>query len=152
MIDLDLFASFYMPPSSYVTPFFEDEDAFFFSQFWVPCEKQNKTKQVFIFVWIYVRVFISIPLIHISVHMPVPKCIYYYSSQVELEFRDDDISRSSFIIQDFFWLSWVFVLSYASSVRSFLLSLLLLSLLNDHFSRNNLQNRLRRLHQMDGSC
>ena len=44
-------------------------------------------------------VFRSIPLIHLSVFKPIPCGFYYYSSVVELEFRDGDISRSYFISQ-----------------------------------------------------
>ena len=58
--------------------------------------------QVFIGVWINVRVFNLIPSIHMSVLMPIPSCFYYYSSITAIEVRDGDISRSSFIVQDSF--------------------------------------------------
>ena len=40
--------------------------------------------------------------------MPISNCFNYYSSVVELEVRDGDASRSSFIIQDCFVYSGFF--------------------------------------------
>ena len=61
--------------------------------------------QVFIGLWINIRVFDSIPLVHLSVFMPIPSSFHYCSSTVELEVKDSDASVSSFIIEDCFWLS-----------------------------------------------
>jgi len=56
------------------------------------------TKQVSIDVWVYFWVFNSIPLIYLSVPMPILCSFYYYCSVVQLEVRDDNTSRSSFIV------------------------------------------------------
>ena len=53
-------------------------------------------------VWIDIRVFYSVPLVLLSVLMPIPGCFQYCSSVVEFEVRDCDASRSSFIVQDCF--------------------------------------------------
>ena len=58
--------------------------------------------QVFEDVWIDIRVFHSVPLVLLSVLMPVPGCFQYCSSVVEFEVRDCDASRSAFIVQDCF--------------------------------------------------
>ena len=51
-------------------------------------------------MWIYVWVFDLVPLINMSVFMPIPCVFYYYCSVVQLEFRVADASRSSVIVQD----------------------------------------------------
>ena len=51
-------------------------------------------------MWVYVWVFDSVPLIHLSIFMSISCGLYYYSFVIELEIRDSDISRSSFTIQD----------------------------------------------------
>ena len=53
-------------------------------------------------VWINISVFDLIPLIYLSVFMPILSCFYYYTSVVEHEIRDNDTSGSSFIVQDCF--------------------------------------------------
>ena len=58
--------------------------------------------QVFMSVWINIRVIDSIPFVHLSVYMPIPSCFYYCSSIIELDVRDGDASRSFFILQDCF--------------------------------------------------
>jgi hypothetical protein len=50
--------------------------------------------QVSIGVWIYVWVFSSVPLIGVSVFMPMPFCFYYYSSVVKLGVREGNTSHS----------------------------------------------------------
>lgn len=53
-------------------------------------------------MWISVWVFNLIPLINISVYVPI-KCSFYYSiSGVQLEIGNGDTSYSSFIIQNCF--------------------------------------------------
>ena len=55
-------------------------------------------------------------MIHVSVFMPIPSCLYYYSFVAELDIRDGDASRGSHIVQecfdcpscfDFFLWNWV---------------------------------------------
>ena len=46
--------------------------------------------QVSIGVWIYVWVFDSIPLINMSIFVPIPCCFYYDISVVSLEIRNGD--------------------------------------------------------------
>ena len=52
---------------------------------------------MFIGVWINVKVFNLIPLVHMSIFMPTANCFYYYRSIAELEVRDGDASRSSLL-------------------------------------------------------
>ena len=75
--------------------------------------------QMFIGVWIYVRVFNSIPLIHMSVFMPILNCFYYYSSVAVLDVRDGDTSKSSFIVQDYLSFPGYFVFPYEVEYCSF---------------------------------
>ena len=58
--------------------------------------------QVFIDVWVHIRVFNSIPVVFLSIFVPVPSCFQNYSSIIELEVRDGDASGSFFIVQDCF--------------------------------------------------
>jgi hypothetical protein len=58
--------------------------------------------QMSVGVRVYFRVFDLIPLIHLSVSIPISCSFYYYCSVVQLEVRDSDTSRSSFPIQDHF--------------------------------------------------
>jgi hypothetical protein len=53
-------------------------------------------------VWVYVRIFESIPLINLSVFV-------HYCSIIHLEIRDGDISRSSSIVQKYFGYPGFFV-------------------------------------------
>ena len=54
--------------------------------------------QVSIGMWIYVWVFNSIPLINVSIFMPMSCAFHYYSCEVQCEFTDT--SGYSFIVQD----------------------------------------------------
>ena len=54
--------------------------------------------QVFIGVWGNIRAFNSVSLVYQSIFVPIPSCFQYYSSVIELEVRDGDASRSSFIV------------------------------------------------------
>ena len=74
--------------------------------------------QVFEDVWIDIWVFYSVPLVLLSVLMPIPGCFPYCSS-VEFEVRDCDASRSSFIVQDCFDYSGFFAFPYEVEYRSF---------------------------------
>ena len=74
--------------------------------------------QVFVCVWIN-QIFNWIPLVHLSVFMPVSSCFHYYSSIVELEVRDGDPSGSSFIVQDRFGYPGFFDFAYEVEYCSF---------------------------------
>jgi hypothetical protein len=74
--------------------------------------------QMSIGVWIYVWVFNLILLISMSVYVPIPCSFHYYGSVVQLEIKDSDTSSSSFIVQDCFRYSRLFVISY--EVENFL--------------------------------
>ena len=69
-------------------------------------------KQVFIGVWVNIRVFNSIPLVYLSIFVPIPSCFQDYSSVIELKVRDDDASRSSSIVQGCFGYPGSFVSPY----------------------------------------
>ena len=56
--------------------------------------------QVFIGMWIQIRVFDSILLVHLPVSMPILRCFYYCSSVIELDIRHGDAFRSSCIMDD----------------------------------------------------
>ena len=51
--------------------------------------------------------------------MPISNCFHYYSSIVELEVRDGDASRSSFLVRDCFGYSGFFVFLYEVKYFSF---------------------------------
>jgi hypothetical protein len=73
----------------------------------------SATNQVSIHVWCYVWAFSFIPLIEVSSFvLPVPLCCYYCISVVQLEIRDDDISRISFIILGYLSILCVCVFSF----------------------------------------
>jgi hypothetical protein len=55
--------------------------------------------------WIYFWVFNFIPLIHLSISVPVLCGFYHYCFVVQLEVRDDDSPRTSFIVENCFKLS-----------------------------------------------
>ena len=54
--------------------------------------------QVFIGLLINIRVFDSIPLVNISVFVPIPSCFHYCSSVIEFEVRDGNASGGTFIV------------------------------------------------------
>jgi hypothetical protein len=75
-------------------------------------------------VWVYFWVLNSIPLINISVSVPVPCSVYHYCSVAQLEVRDGDYSQSSFIAQDcigypglFFFFHMKFRISHSRSIK-----------------------------------
>jgi hypothetical protein len=55
---------------------------------------------VYMDVWIYLWVFISILLIKLSVSGLTPSSFYHYCSVAQIEVSDGDYSRSFFIVQD----------------------------------------------------
>jgi hypothetical protein len=58
--------------------------------------------QVTLGVWGYFWVFNSIPLIYLSVSVPIPCSFYHYFSIVQLEVRVGNSSKSSFIVENYF--------------------------------------------------
>lgn len=59
--------------------------------------------QMSIGMWVYFWLSHSIPLIQLSVFVPIQCCFYYYCSVVQLEVTPrNDTSRSSFIVQNCF--------------------------------------------------
>jgi len=57
--------------------------------------------QVTIGVWVYFWAFDFIPLVELSVFVPIPCGFYHYCSVVQLEVRDSDSLRSSFTVENF---------------------------------------------------
>ena len=74
-------------------------------------------------MWVYFEVFNLTPLTNLSVSMPIPYSFYYDCSVVQLEVRDGDASRSSFIVQDCFsypvFVFYLFVCFFPYKVDSF---------------------------------
>jgi len=68
--------------------------------------------KVSICAWIYLRAFYFVPLIYISVFVPVPYCLDDCSFVVEPEVRQVDSSSSIFLSQDCFGYSRFFVFPY----------------------------------------
>lgn len=72
--------------------------------FWLLCQNQ-----VLAGVWVHFWVFDFIPLFNLFVCMLISCSFYYDCSVVRLEIADVDALRNYFIIQNIFWLSWIFV-------------------------------------------
>ena len=68
--------------------------------------------KVTICAWVYLWAFYPVPLIYISVFVPVPYCLDYYSFVVQPEFREPDSSSSGFLSQNCFSCSGCFVFPY----------------------------------------
>ena len=83
------------------------EDVFLLCIFWDSLSKNQVFK-----VCAFVRIFYSVPLIHMSVCMLIQRCLNYYSSTVELDVRKGDTSRRPFIVQDCFGYPGFFVFPY----------------------------------------
>ena len=58
--------------------------------------------QVTIIGWVYFWVVSSIPLIYLTVYLPIPYSFYHYRSVLQLEIRDGDSPRCSFIVENIF--------------------------------------------------
>ena len=58
--------------------------------------------QVTIGVWVHFWIFHYITLIYLSVSVPIPCSFYHNCSEVQLEVRDGDSSRGSFIVENSF--------------------------------------------------
>ena len=65
------------------------EDTFLLPLYTYSCFVKN---QVFIDVWFNISIFGSIPLVYLSIFVPIPSCFQDYSSILELEVRDGDAS------------------------------------------------------------
>ena len=77
------------------------EDAFYFPLYNFSFFVKNHVHIcVFIGVWINIMVFDSIPLVHLSVFMLISRCFQYCSSITELDVKDGDDFRNSFILKD----------------------------------------------------
>ena len=61
-------------------------------------------------VWVYFRVCDSIPLIDLSVSIPITCGLYHYCSVVEVGVREGDSPQISFIVEGFFSLSLYWLL------------------------------------------
>jgi hypothetical protein len=59
-------------------------------------------------VWFYFWVFNSMPLINMSVSVPIPRSFYHYCSVVKLEVTDGDFPSCSFIVKNCFYYSGFF--------------------------------------------
>ena len=68
--------------------------------------------QVTIYVWLYLWDLYPVPLIYISVFVPLPYCLHYCSFVVQSELRDPDSSSSVFLSKDCFVYSGSFVFPY----------------------------------------
>jgi hypothetical protein len=92
---MDQFAFFYMITASCATTFVEN--AVFF-----PLDDGNTLvkDQVTIGVWVHFWVFNSIPLIYLSVSVPVPCRFNHNCSVVQLEVKHGDSTRGPFIVEN----------------------------------------------------
>ena len=72
------------------------EDAIFFPSYRFNNFVKNK---VSVGLCINIRVFNSIPMVYLSIFVPIPRCFQNYGSVVELEVGDGDASRRSFIVK-----------------------------------------------------
>jgi len=61
-------------------------------------------------VWVHFWDFNSIPLVYVSVSVPIPCSFNHYYSVKLLEFRDSDPPRSTFIFDDSFSYPGFFVI------------------------------------------
>ena len=93
---MGLFSFFYIQTVRQA-PFIED--AFFFPLYIFGVFVKD---QVTVSVWFYFWVFNSIPLISMSVSIPIPCSFYHCCSVIQLEVRDGDYLRSCFIVKKSF--------------------------------------------------
>jgi len=95
---MDQSAFFYML-TSYIQPALFAENAIFFPLNGFVSFVKN---QMTIGVWVHFWVFNSIPLVYLSVSVPISYSFYHYCSVILLEFRDSDSPGSPFIVEDSF--------------------------------------------------
>jgi hypothetical protein len=94
---MDQFEFFYMIPPVVPAPFVENAVFFLLDGF-----SSLVKNQVAIGVWVHFWVFSSIPLIYLSVAVPVPCSFYHNCFVVQLEVRHGDSTRCSFIVENSF--------------------------------------------------
>ena len=92
------------------------EDAFLLPLYTFSCFVKN---QVFVDVWV-IRIFNLIPLVYLSIFVPIPSCFQDCSSLIELEVGEGDASVSSFIVQGCFGYLRSFVFPYKVEYCSFM--------------------------------
>jgi hypothetical protein len=66
--------------------------------------------QVTISVWIHFWVFNFVPLIYPPVTVPIPCSFYHYCSVLQLEVKDGDSPRTTFIVENSFQYPGIFVI------------------------------------------
>jgi hypothetical protein len=66
--------------------------------------------QVTIGVWIHFWIFNSVPLIYLSVTVPVSSSFYHNCSVGQLQVRDGDYNRGSSIVENSFGYPWFFII------------------------------------------
>jgi hypothetical protein len=66
--------------------------------------------QVTIGVWVHFWVFNSIPLIYLPISVPIPCSFYHNCSAIQLEVRNGESLRSSFIVENNFCYPGFFVI------------------------------------------
>ena len=66
--------------------------------------------QVTIGTWVHFWVFNSVPMIYLSVSVPLPCSFYHDCSVVHLEVTDGDSTRGSFIVEISFYYPSFFVI------------------------------------------
>ena len=86
-------------PASFV------EDAFLFLLYTFSFFVKN---QVFIGVWVNIKVLDSIPLVNLSLLMSLPSGFHYCSCIIKFDIWDGEVSESSFIVEDCFGYFGVF--------------------------------------------
>ena len=108
---MDLFAFFYMPTSR---PALFAKDAFFFSivYFWLLYQKSSVHKSIDLLLILQFNPFDCLFLCQYHI-------FYCYFSVIQLEIREDDASRRSFIVPDCFSYPVVFVFPYEMDYCSF---------------------------------
>jgi hypothetical protein len=77
MVGMDLVSVFYRQIATFPAKLVEEA---FFSPLYV--FDAFVSKKVGVAVWIHIQVLYSVPLVFISVFVPVPCCFYYYGSIV----------------------------------------------------------------------
>ena len=70
-------------------------------------------------MWNNDRGFDLIPLVHLVVYMPIPRCFYYCKSIIELKVSECDASGSKFIVEDCCGYPVIFVFPYEFEYCSF---------------------------------
>ena len=103
---MDQFTFFYKIPPVVPAPFVENA-------VFLPLDGFSSLvkDQVTIGVWIHLWVFFSVPLVYLSVTIPVPCCFDHNCSVVQLMVRHGDSTRGSFILEKSFCYPRFFVIT-----------------------------------------